>query len=167
MSDQGGSPSARTGRLRHWTERFRWAIFAIKLATGTAELAVGVALLVFPAERMQHAFDVLTAHEAVEDPIDVALLFMQHRLPSLLTDKTWIAAALLALGSAKLIGAIGLLMRRAWGVYLLECLLILVLPEDIAHLVAHPTLFGGLFLAVNLGVLVALVACHRGLAETG
>ena len=150
---------------RHWTERFRIAIFAIKLVTGTSELASGVALLVLSPARMQHALDVLTAHEAVEDPTDMAMLFMQHRLPFLLTGKTWIAVALLALGLAKLVGAVGLLMRRAWGVYLLASVLVAVLPEDALHFAAHPTLFGGVFLAVNVLVLVVLVACHRGLAE--
>ncbi len=150
-------------------EQARRVVAGIKLITGSLEVVFGTALLGVSVARLHRLVDALTRPERLEDPNDVVVLFIQHRVPLLASNKTLIAASLLTLGCIKIVGAIGLLRHRSWGFYLLLALLLVLLPIDLEHVARHPALLSGLLLALNIGVLgvfiayrTALIAHERG-----
>jgi uncharacterized membrane protein (DUF2068 family) len=144
-------------------ERFRLIVVVLKLFTGSLELVFGVGLLAFSVASLHGLVDSLARHHRWEDPDDAVLLLIQHRLPALLSNKSLIAASLIALGTVKVVGALGLLNHRPWGLYLLLGLLAVLLPADVVHLVRNPSVPASLLVGLNGGVLAVLVLYRQRL----
>ncbi len=144
-------------RAKPFVERYRTAVVVVKSAMGAAELSLGVVLLTMSADAIRALVDRLSREERVEDPNDPLVLFVQHRLPLLASNKTVLALTLLLLGSAKVVGAIGLLRRRPWGYWVLVVLLCALLPFDVYRVATRPSLLQGVLLMLNLAVLLILL----------
>jgi uncharacterized membrane protein (DUF2068 family) len=144
-------------------DRLRLTVVVLKLVTGGLELMSGVGLLAFSALGLHELMDSLTRQNRWDDPDNAVLLLIQHRLPTLLSNKGMIAAGLIALGTVKVVGALGLLNHRPWGLYLLLGLLAVLLPADVVHLVRNPSVPASLLVGLNGGVLAVLVLYRRRL----
>lgn len=143
---------------RH-ARNIRLGIVGFKLLSGAAELVGGLSLLILPPSLLKIIFSLASAEELREDPNDPFVLFIQHRLPQLLGTKHLIALGLILLGVVKIVGAIGLLLKKPWGHKLLVILLIALLPFDAYHLVHKMSALSlGLFVAnaLVLGLLLML-----------
>lgn len=134
----------------HNVHRNRLLIVGFKLVTGGAEFVSGTIFLLLSAAGLQRIADAMIAEELREDPGDLFALLIQHRLPTLLQNKTAIAVALFFLGTVKIIGAVGFLLHRSWGFYLLTALLTVLLPADIYHLFFHPTALAAVIVFLNI-----------------
>jgi uncharacterized membrane protein len=151
MSDQ---------RRARWVRLF---IVLVKLVTATIELVSALVLLTLSSGALQRLVNRLLAHEAVEDPHDLLVRLVHEHLAKVLTDKTTIAAVLLVLAVAKIVGAIGLLKRRPWGYVVLLVLVVLLVPVDVYRAVSHPTVAEGLLLALNVVILALLIRFRAAL----
>jgi uncharacterized membrane protein len=139
----------------------RWSIVAFKFVSGLAELATGAIVMIVPSPTIRTLFNLAAREEFREDPHDRLLPFIQHRLPELLGRKTFIGAALIVLGTIKLVGAIGLLLKKPWGYFLLLGVLLVVLPVDLHHAFVSPSLTSEVLIVLNMIVLICLLVFRR------
>jgi uncharacterized membrane protein len=112
----------------------RLAIVGFKFLSGGLEVLSGVALAVLPAGVLQTVVDMLVREEVREDPHDPAVAFIQGHLDGFLNQRHGVAVGLVVLGTIKIVGAYGLLKRRAWGYYLLVSVLVVLLTIEVIHL---------------------------------
>jgi uncharacterized membrane protein (DUF2068 family) len=153
--------SSRTRRTR--AERFRLFVVIVKLVTGGVEVVVGAFLLGLSVAGLQDAVSAVAREDRRFLQSDVAVVFVEHALRSVVSNKRMFALSLLALGTIKIVSAIGLLKHRAWGFYLLLAVVILLLPVDVVHSARHFSLPGLLFVALNASVLTILIAYRKQL----
>jgi uncharacterized membrane protein len=94
----------------------------------------GFLLGVVPAGVLRTVVDVLVRAKAQEDPHDPAADFIQHHLEGFVNERKGVAVGPVVLGTIKIVGAIGLLRRRAWGYYLQVIALTALLPVELVRL---------------------------------
>ncbi len=130
-----------------------WYIIFYKLALGVIELLTGVGIALF-GRRVFALYTSYVTKELVEDPHDFLAHLSETIVPNFLTHNTYIIIYLIALGAAKIAGAIGLIYRQNWGVDLLVGLTLLMFPFQLVHLIFHPSLLD--FIYIFVGLLIAL-----------
>lgn len=130
-----------------------WYVVAYKLIFGLLEVLAGLGLLFFSRQAMVWYRTVVVA-ELSEDPHDLLALVSSKILPTILTHHTYLVVYLLALGGAKVAGAVGLFFGRNWGVDLLVGLTIAMFPFQTVELFLHPSIMN--FLYISTGMLIAL-----------
>lgn len=128
-------------------------IILYKFLLGFAESASGIGLWLF-GSKIYQIYHVSIIRELSEDPNDILAHFSQKIVPNLLTHNAFIIIYLVILGSAKIVGAVGLVYRQNWGVDLLVVLTILMAPFQIVNMIIHPNIFD--FLYFTVGILIAL-----------
>ena len=135
----------------------RLSIVAFKFVSGVAEVVTGAALVVIPHRALGFLLRFAATKELNEDPSDRIALLVQHHLPELLRTQGTIAAALIVVGVVKIVGAAGLLLRKAWGYYLLLIIMVLLVPLDVGHAIARRTGISVGLALLNLFILAALL----------
>jgi uncharacterized membrane protein len=143
----------------------RWSIAIFKFVSGGAELVSGVALSVLPAGVLTSIVDLVVAEEVREDPHDPAVAFIQTHLAGFLNQRGGVAVGLIVLGIVKIVGAYGLLKRRAWGYYLLVLVLIALLGVEFTHLGDAQTAVPVIITTANVIVLGLLLVFRRKFIE--
>ncbi len=130
-----------------------WYIILYKMSLGFVEFVSGL-ILAFFGEQTAIWYRKTVSIELSEDPHDTLARLSQHIVPGVLNHHTYLVLYLLALGGAKLAGAVGLVFGRNWGVDLLVALTVAMFPFQMYDLVLHPSLVN--FLYISAGVLIAL-----------
>ena len=131
-------------------------IIVYKFIYGLLELLAGIAIAVFGSKIYQLIQTNLLA-ELSEDPHDLLARISESIVPNMFTHHTYIVIYLIVLGVAKVLGAIGLIYKKNWGVDLLVGLTILMAPFQIISLVLHPNLFDLIYLVLGLCIALYLV----------
>ncbi len=128
-------------------------IIVYKFLLGAFEFGTGVTIAFF-GSRIFQFYQASLLKELSEDPHDVLAHLSESVVPNVLAHNSYVVIYLLALGLAKMIGAVGLVYKQNWGVDLLVVLTILMAPFQIVSLILHPHIFDLLYLVV--GLLIAL-----------
>lgn len=128
-------------------------IIVYKFMLGFFESAAGLAIALF-GSRLYGLIQTSLLKELSEDPHDLLARISENIVPHVLTHNTYIVLYLMILGIAKMLGAIGLIYRKNWGVDLLVGLTILMAPFQIVNMVLHPNVFDMIYFSV--GILIAL-----------
>jgi uncharacterized membrane protein len=132
-----------------------WYIIAYKLLFGLVEFLLGAGITFFGRAALLW-YNIYATQELSEDPHDLLVRLTEGVVPGVLTHHTFLALYLIALGGAKIAGAIGLIYKQNWGVDLLVGLTVLMFPFQFVQLLRHPSLpdffyiFIGLFIAMYL-----------------
>ena len=150
---------------RSRSERARIAIVSFKLLTGGLELVAGTALFILSEAGVHSLVDSLLGKVRTYDPNHPFVSFVQRHVPDVLSRKSTIGVALLALGVVNVVGAIGLLKHKPWAYYLILVSLVGLLPVDIHHLVTKPTVVSAVLVGVNVVVLAALLIFRKQMIE--
>lgn len=139
-------------------KRYRTAIAAIKIATGTVEISSAVFLLLIGRDLLDRWS--LKVGKALAYPSahigDLAAKTVHHAADHKLT----LAIGLLALGSAKVVGGIGFLFHKPWGYYLLVIVLVAYIPYDGYDMSHHVGPFAVSTLLIDLAIIFLLLR-HR------
>jgi uncharacterized membrane protein len=138
----------------------RLGVVGFKFISGTLEFLTGVVLAIVPPGVLRALVDFLVRTEVREDPHDPTVAFIQQHLAGLLSERKSIGVGLLVLGMVKIVGAIGLLRRRAWGYYLLVVALLVFLPIELVRL-AGAYSDTGLLVTVGDGIVLGLLLTFR------
>ena len=93
-------------------------ILVYKFVLGLLELSAGAAIAFF-GSRIYEAYQTSLIKELSEDPHDLLARLSENVVPNVLTHNTLIIAYLIVLGLAKMVGAVGLIYKKNWGVDLL------------------------------------------------
>ncbi len=128
-------------------------ILIYKFMLGLIEMSVGIAIALF-GSRIYQLYQTSMIKELSEDPHDLLARLSESIVPNLLTHNTYIVLYFIVLGLAKVLGAVGLVYKKNWGVDLLVGLTIILAPFQIVNLILHPNFFDLLYLVV--GILIAL-----------
>jgi uncharacterized membrane protein (DUF2068 family) len=128
-------------------------IVAYKFLLGVVELLAGLAIAFF-GSRLLHLYQTSLMNELLED---LLAHFSEAVVPNVLTHSTFIVLSLIILGVAKIVGSIGLIYKRNWGVDLLVGLTILMAPFQVVNLILHPRAVDILYFAVGLVIALYLM----------
>lgn len=143
-----------TDRRSHY---FRLFLIGFKLLSGSAEIGAGILLLILGPSALEHLLRLASREELREDPADRLLALLQNRLPELWAHKHYFVAGLLVLGAIKIIGAVGLILRKPWGYYILVIVMLVLIPADLHHFWVARTLVSSILLTANLIALAVLL----------
>ncbi len=131
-------------------------ILVYKFMLGLIEMSVGLAIALF-GSKIYQLYQTSMIKELSEDPHDLLARLSESIVPNLLTHNTYIVLYFIVLGLAKVLGAIGLVYKKNWGVDLLVGLTIILAPFQIVNLILHPNFFDLLYLIVGLLIALYLV----------
>ena len=131
-------------------------ILIYKFLLGMVEFLTGVAIIFF-GSRIYEIYQSSLIKELSEDPHDLIARLSESVVPNVLTHNTYIIFYLVVLGLAKMLGAIGLIYKKNWGVDLLVGLTVLMAPFQVVNLVLHPNLLDLIFFVVGLAIALYLV----------
>ncbi|MEA2498476.1 MAG: putative rane protein [Actinomycetota bacterium] len=143
----------------------RWAIALFKFVSGGLEVVSGVALTILPKGALTSIVNLVVAEEAREDPHDPAVTFIQTHLAGFLDQRGGVAVGLIVLGVVKIVGAYGLLRRRAWGYYLLVAVLVALLGVEVGHLSEAQSAAPVIVTAANVVALALMLIFRRRFIE--
>lgn len=128
-------------------------IIAYKLGLGLIELVLGLGIIIM-REKALEFYNNFKSIQLLEDPRDLLLTVTEKVIPYIFANQVYIIFFLIVLGLVKIVGAIGLIYRKHWGVDLLVGLTALMLPFQFYNLIFEhsiPDLFYIIF-----GILIAL-----------
>ncbi len=128
-------------------------VLVYEFVVGTAELLSGVAIALY-GSRMYQLYQASLIKVLDDDPDDLLARISEKFVPNILNHSSYVVLYLLALGLVKIVGAIGLVQKKNWGVDLLVGLILLMAPFQITGLIVHHNLLDLLYLVV--GLLIAL-----------
>lgn len=128
-------------------------IIIYKVAAGSFEFLSGLGIALFGRQLFAQIMQRLSL-ELSEDPHDLLANLSYKIIPNYFVHNSIVVTSLILIGIAKIIGAIGLIYQQDWGVDLLVGLTVIMLPFQIIHIIAQPTLFNFLFMLT--GMLIAL-----------
>ncbi|MGZ4141940.1 MAG: DUF2127 domain-containing protein [Actinomycetota bacterium] len=135
----------------------RYGVAGFKLVTAAAEGFAATVLLAFSSGHIERTTRRLLSSELNHDPNDVIARFISNHIHGVASDKTILGLTLAVVAAFKIVGAIGLLLHKPWGYYLLVVLVVGAIPIDVYHLFHHHTWTSAILLAVNLLLLAILV----------
>lgn len=130
-----------------------WYIVAYKFLFGFIEFLFGIGITLYGRIALGW-YRTFAATELAEDPHDLLVRFTEGVVPNILMHHTFLAIYLIALGLAKIAGAVGLMYKQHWGVDLLVALTFLMFPFQFIRLLMHPSLPD--FLYIGIGIFIAL-----------
>ena len=139
-------------------EEYHVSIYIVvyKFILGVSEFLLGIVIVFFGSE-IYRSYEASLLRELSEDPHDLIARLSENFVPGVLTHNTYIILYLVVLGLAKMLGAVGLIYKKNWGVDLLVGLTLLMAPFQIINLVVRPNLPDLLFFAVGLLIALYLV----------
>jgi uncharacterized membrane protein (DUF2068 family) len=128
-------------------------IILYKMVVGLFEFLSGVGIALF-GKQLFAEYMLRLSLELSEDPHDFLAKLSYAIVPNYFVHNTIVVTSLIFLGLVKIAGAIGLLYQKNWGVDLLVGLTVIMLPFQMIHILAQPTVFNFLFMLT--GILIAL-----------
>lgn len=131
-------------------------IIIYKFILGFVEFLLGVGIIIY-GHTIIELYQQFTLKELLEDPNDLLVLGLQKIMPIIIEYQGYIVLILLILGIVKVVGSIGLMYRKHWGLDLLVGLTIFVLPFELYNLIVEPSLLKLVFLIINIFISLYLV----------
>ena len=130
-----------------------WYIIIYKFILGVLEFLLGIGIIIF-GKQVVTIYENFKAQELLEDPHDLLIMLVEKISPILSKNHGYIILLLLFLGVVKIIGSVGLMYRKHWGLDLLVILTMAILPFQFYNLVVSFS-FGKLVYFI-IDVLIAL-----------
>jgi len=127
-----------------------------KLITGIIELLLGLSILFF-GRNIAKIYTHYKVKELLEDPHDLLITVIEKIVPFLSHHRVYFMLFLIMFGLVKVIGAIGLLYDKEWGLDLLIIFFVLMLPFDVYTLFSHPTFLKAIYFLINVFITMYLV----------
>lgn len=131
-------------------------IIAYKMAFGLIEFFSGLGIAIF-GRNMFVLYTRYLTRELSEEPHDLLAKFSEQIVPHVMTHNTYLLAYLMILGLAKIVGAIGLIFNKHWGVDLLVGLTLVMFPFQCIQLLRHPSVLDFVYLVVGLFIALYLI----------
>lgn len=131
-------------------------VIIYKFVTGIIELILGLGILFF-GRNISKIYSQYKVRELLDDPHDSLITLIDKITPTLIHYRTYFMIFLLVFGLVKIIGAIGLLKNKEWGLDLLILFFFLMLPFDIYTLLSHATFLKSLYFIINTLIALYLV----------
>lgn len=131
-------------------------IIVYKFTLGLIELILGLGI-VFAGRQIFDIYQTFKTNELLENPHDLLAFILEKFVPYVFEHQVYIVLVLLSLGLVKIVGAIGLIYRKHWGLDLLVALTLILLPIDGYSLLSRPTFAKLIYFAINLFIALFLV----------
>lgn len=131
-------------------------IIVYKFVLGIIELFLGLGIIFLEKQTLE-LYQKFKSQELLEDPHDTLIFILEKIIPYIFEHQGYIVLVLIALGLVKIIGSIGLLYHKHWGLDLLVALTVLLLPIDGYLLLTNPSLSKAIFFTINLLIALYLV----------
>lgn len=132
------------------------AVIFYKLVLGLIELSLGVGTLLF-GHTIFRIYTHFRAQELLEDPHDTLIFVIEALSPTLVRHRTYIVFFLLILGTTKIVGSIGLLYKKEWGLDLIIGLFVFLFPFDLYSLATQPNLSKLIYFLINILITLYLM----------
>ena len=124
-------------------------IVAYKFIFGLVEFLLGSGIIIF-GKTFYRLYLNFQSQELLEDPHDLIAGIGRSVVPYIFNHQTYIVFFLLLLGAVKIIGAIGLIYKKPWGVDLLLGLTLVLLPFQLYNVIFHRSLIDLFYLLVGI-----------------
>lgn len=131
-------------------------IVAYKFILGLLEFLLGLAIIFFGRNALI-LYQNFKSDELLEDPHDLLVNITEKFVPYLFKHKEYVIFILIILGLTKMIGAIGLMYKKTWGLDLLLGVTILILPFQLFSFLRNPSLFDLIYLLIGVFIIFWLV----------
>lgn len=147
-----------TEKLEEIEEEFHVSglIIAYKFILGLLEFSLGLAIIFF-GKNATNLYRNFKYSELLEDPHDLLVNITEKFVPYLLNHKDYVILILIILGLVKMIGAIGLIYKKNWGLDLLLGVTLLMLPFQIFNFLRNPSLFDLIYILIGVFIVFWLV----------
>ncbi len=136
-----------------------YVIVGYKIISGIFEVLFAIALAFF-RRPIYHWYLRMSTQELFEDPHDLLARTFQTIVPVVNQHRIYLIFLLSILGVTKVIGAIGILRRKEWGLDLMVGLFVFLLPFDLYNLITHPSILKCVYLVIN-SIIVLYLVRHR------
>ncbi len=133
-----------------------WYIIIYKFILGVFELFLGLGIIIF-GKQIITIYESFKAQELLEDPHDLLISVVEKISPILSKHQGYIILLLLLLGIIKIIGSVGLMYRKHWGLDLLVILTMAILPFQFYNLVVSFSLAKLIFFIIDVFIALYLV----------
>lgn len=139
-------------------EEFHVSKFIIfyKFILGLSELILGLGVLIL-GKRAVVLYNSFKTGQLFEDPNTLLIHIAEKLLPYIFSHRVYIILVLVLLGLAKIIGAIGLVYKKTWGLDLLLFVTLLILPFQLFSFIRKPSLFDFIYILVGIFIVFWLV----------
>ncbi len=131
-------------------------IIIYKFIAGLIELILGLGII-FGGKQIFNIYQNFKQGELLENPHDLLIFVLEKIIPYVFEHQVYIILLLLALGLVKILGAIGLVYKKHWGLDLLVGLTLILLPIDGFSLLTHPSWAKLIYLSINICISLFLV----------
>lgn len=138
------------------TKEVSTLIIAYKLISGILEIFLGFGMMLFD-KRIFQLYRNFRAQELLEDPHDILARLLQAIMPTLIQHRVYIISLLLLFGVVKIIGAIGLQLKKEWGLDVLVGLFVFLFPFDLYYFITSPSAAKLIYLVINTFIALYLV----------
>ncbi len=131
-------------------------IIIYKLVLGLLETLLGLGIIIF-GRQIVNIYQNFKSQELLEDPHDLLVSLLQKVLPYFVQHRGYVVFILLLLGIVKIVGSVGLMYRKHWGLDLLIILTILLLPFQLYSLFFSFSVSKLIYFTINLLIALYLV----------
>ncbi|MCL4366570.1 DUF2127 domain-containing protein [Patescibacteria group bacterium] len=131
-------------------------IIIYKFSLGLIEIILGLGVIFF-GQKVLDLYQNYKYQELFEDPHDLLVNLLDRVVPFAQNHQSSIIIILFLLGFVKIIGSIGLLYHKHWGLDLLIVLTIALLPFEAYHLLSDPNLTKTAYFFINILIALYLV----------
>lgn len=131
-------------------------IIAYKFILGLLELLLGLGITFF-GNNVYRIYLSFRNGELLEDPHDLLVNILEKFMPYVIEHRGFIAIILLVLALVKMVGSIGLLYRKHWGLDLMVGLTIALLPFEAYYLFIHLSYARFAYFLINILIALYLV----------
>jgi len=131
-------------------------IVIYKFVSGIIELVLGLGAIIF-GKKIVVFYNQFKVRELLEEPHDLLVTTITKITPFLFQHRVYIISLLLILGTVKIVGAIGLMYEKEWGLDLLIGLFIILLPFEIYGLLTGFSVANLLYFLINLLITLYLI----------
>jgi len=134
-------------------------IIAYKLIFGLFETILGLGIIIF-GKKYYQLYLSFQSQELLEDPHDLIVAIGKNVVPYIINHQTYVVLLLLLLGIVKVVGAIGLIYKKRWGVDLLLGLTLILLPFQFYNTVFHHSLIDIFYMFIGIYIALYLTNYH-------
>jgi uncharacterized membrane protein len=136
-------------------------IVAYKFISGFLELILGMGILFFE-KNVLAVYHSLVIRELLEDPRDFLVSISQKIIPYVLTRNRTLSIFLILIGLVKVIGAVGLIYKKDWGVDLLIVITLFFIPFQLWNVFNKHSLPDLIYLVLGIFISLYLINFKPG-----
>ena len=138
------------------TKEVSTLIIAYKLISGILEIFLGFGMMLFDT-RIFQLYRNFRTQELIEDPHDIFARLLQTVMPAIIQHRVYIISLLFLFGITKIIGAVGLFLKKEWGLDILVGLFLFLFPFDLYNFIIHPSAAKLIYMVINTFIALYLV----------